>query len=140
MQVNKLARSGNRVLVQFDGRTVGAVQSVSAHDDYGPDAVSGIGDIHVAEYVPTIARHSISVETMVLFTGSLRQLGIIPENGDAVLKGLVFDIVEVSKDDNSVLRKYVGCSYASGGVEVRKHQIILASAVFMALDVVGLGA
>ena len=137
---NIVARSGNRILVQFDGKVVGAIQSVSMHDDYSPDALSGIGDIHVHEYVPSMARHSINVEEMVLYKGSLRGVGIAPENGDAVLQGTVFDIVEVTKDDNTVMRKYIGCSYASGGVEIRKHQIVVASAVFMALDVIGTGA
>lgn len=136
---NLKARSGNKVQVRFDGQMIGLVQSFRASDDYGPEPASGIGDIHVAEYVPTMARHSLSVSSMVLIAGAMREAGISPENGDAVLEGKVFDIVIISKDDGKELRKYVGCSYATGDVDVNKHAIIVSNATFNALDVVGLG-
>lgn len=136
---NVKTRSGNRVTVRFDGREIGLVQSVRMSDDYAPEPASGIGDIHVIEYVPTMARHSLSVSTMVLFTGAMREVGISLENGDDALLGLVFDIVVESKDDGSELRKYLGCSFASGDVEVSKHAIIVSNAQFYALDVVGIG-
>ena len=137
--VNLRARSGNRVLVKFDGIMIGLIQSVRASDDYGPEPASGIGDIHAAEYVPTMARNSLSVSSMVLFVGAMRDAGITPGNGDDALTGKVFDISIVSKDDGSELRKYMGCSYASGDIEVHKHAVIVSNAQFNALDVVGYG-
>lgn len=136
---NQKTRSGNRIIVQFDGKKIGLIQNVRLNDDYSPEPASGVGDIHVQEYVPGMARHSISVSAMVLNTGSMRQAGIAAENGDAMLQGLVFDIVVQSKDDGSILRKYVGCSYASGDSEVSKHAIVMNSAQFNCLDVVGTG-
>lgn len=136
---NRKVRSGNRILVQFDGQTVGLVQSLRANDDYGPEPASGVGDIHAVEYVPTMARHTVNVQTMVLNTGDLRTAGIASENGDAALKGAVFDIVVQSKDDGTVLRKYISCSYASGDIEISKHTIVISGAVFNALDVQGTG-
>lgn len=137
--VNLKTRSGNRIVVTFGGVQIGLVQSVRLNDDYAPDAASGIGDIHVQEYVPTMARHNLSVSTMVLNAGSMRSAGVAMENGDAVLLGLVFDIEVYSKDDGTMLRKYMGCSYASGDVEVTKHAIVMSSGTFNALDVSGLG-
>lgn len=137
---NRQVRSGNRVKVFFNNLEVGLVQSVRLNDDYGPEPASGIGDIHVVEYVPTMARHSINVQTMVLSKKSMRALGISLENGDAALQGLVFDIVSYDKDTGDQLRKYVGCSYASGDMEISKHQIVMESAMFNALDVVGTAA
>jgi len=134
---NLKVRTGNRLEVQFDGKKIGLVQSVRASDDYAPEPASGIGDIHVQEYVPTVARHAISVSQMVLRVGSMRSLGIIPENGDAALQGLVFDIVKIDKDSGAVLRKYVGCSYASGETDVSKHSIVMSSGQFNCLDVTG---
>lgn len=139
MQQNLKTRSGNRIIVQFDGIRIGLVQSVRASDDYGPEPASGIGDIHVQEYVPTMARHTISVQSMVLNTRNMRDAGITRENGDDVLQGLVFDIVVQSKDDGTVLRKYVGCSYASGDIDISKHTIVMSSAQFNCLDVQGTG-
>ena len=137
--INLKARTGNRVIVKFNGLQIGLIQSVRSSDDYGLEPASGIGDIHVQEYVPTMARHSISVSSMVLFVGAMREAGITALNGDDVLQGKVFDIVVQSKDDGSELRKYVGCSFASGDVEVQKHGIIVATAQFNALDVTGFG-
>ena len=136
---NVKTQTGNRLRVTFDGKTVGLVQSVRMNDDYGPDAASGIGDIHAVEYVPTMARHSLSVSQMALKKDSLRELGISVENGDAMLKGVVFDIVVFDKDDGRELRKYVGCSFASGDIDVSKHAIVQVNGQFNALDVTGLG-
>jgi len=137
--INLKARSGNRVIVTFDGKQIGLVQSVRMSDDYGPEPASGIGDIHVAEYVPTMARHNLSVSAMKLFKEDMRAAGITALDGDDVLEGKVFDIVVLSKDDGSELRKYIGCSYASGDVEVNKHQILVGNAQFNALNVTGGG-
>lgn len=137
---NLKTRSGNRARVYFDGQLVGLVQTVRMSDDFAPDPASGIGDIHVQEWVPTMARHSLNVSAMVLNRGSLSQAGaIIPENGDAVLQGLVFDIETIDRLTNDVLRKYTGCSYASGDIEVSKHTIVMQSAQFNALDAAGTG-
>lgn len=137
--INLKARTGNRVIVTLDGKQVGLIQSVRASDDYGLEPASGIGDIHVQEYVPSMARHSVSVSSMILFVGALREAGIAALDGDDVLQGKVFDIVVQSKDDGTVLRKYIGCSYASGDVEVQKHAIITTNAQFNALNVTGSG-
>jgi hypothetical protein len=138
-QTNVKTQTGNRLRVLFNGIQVGLVQSVRMSDDYGPDAASGIGDIHAVEYVPTMARHTLSVSNMQLKKAGLRELGISVENGEAMLKGIVIDIVLFDKDDGRELRKYVGCSYASGDVDVSKHAIVQVNGTFNALDVVGLG-
>lgn len=140
-KVNQNVRTGNRILVKFDGKTIGLCQSVDMRDDFSPEPASGIGQIHAAEYVPTLARHTISVEEMVLNTQSMLAAGISSENADASLQALVFDIVVTDKDTGVELRKYTGCSYASGGTQVRKHAILVSNATFNALDVSGkLGA
>ncbi|MFW9605068.1 MAG: hypothetical protein ACMV0I_00635 [Pseudomonas sp.] len=136
--INKKVESGNHIVVKFDGKQIGLIQSVRMSDDYAPDMASGIGDIHVQEYVPTVARHTLSVQSMILRVGAMRASGIVPENGDAILEGLVFDIETISKEDGSTLRKYIGCSYASGDVDVSKHAIVVSSGTFNALDVSGL--
>ena len=140
MRQNLKTRSGNRIAVVFDGKQIGLIQSISLNDDYSPEPASGIGDIHVQEYVPTMARHTLSVSAMMLNRGALLEAGIAAENGDAMLQGLVFDFEVYSKDDGTLLRKYVGCSYASGSIDIQKHQIAVQSAQFNALDVVGTAA
>lgn len=134
---NVKTRSGNRIAVVFDGKQIGLVRSVRANDDYSPEPASGIGDIHVQEYVPTMARHSISVSSMVLIKGAMLEAGIAAENGDAMLEGLVFDLEVYDKDSGNLLRKYIGVSYASGDLDINAHQIVIQSGMFNALDVVG---
>jgi hypothetical protein len=136
---NLKTRSGNRIAAVFDGKQIGLLQSVRMNDDYSPEPASGIGDIHVQEYVPTMARHSISVSAMVLNKGSMMSAGIAMENGDAVLQGLVFDIEVYDKDTGDLLRKYMGVSYASGDIDITKHAIVVQSGQFNALDVQGTG-
>lgn len=136
---NLKTRSGNRIIVTFDGKQVGLMQSCRSSDDYSPEPSSGIGDIHVQEYVPTMARHNLNVSFMVLNKGALLDQGLIPENGDAVLLGIVFDIEQFDKDTGNLIRKYRGCSYASGDFEVTKHAIVMQSGVFLSLDVKGTG-
>ena len=77
---------------------------------------------------------------MLLNKGAMLQAGLVPENGEAMLQGLVFDFEVYSKDDGTLLRKYIGCSYASGSIEVQKHAIVMQSAQFNALDVTGTAA
>ena len=137
---NIKVRSGNRIVVLFGGEQVGLIQNVSANDDYGPEPASGIGDIHAVEYVPTMARHSLSISSMLLKKGALLEAGAAVENGDGALRGLVFDFEIYSKDDDTLLRKYIGCSYASGSLEISKHAIVMQSGMFNALDVTGTAA
>jgi len=139
MKQNRNVRTGNQIIVLFDGQPVGLVQSVTANDDYAPEPASGVGDIHVQEYVPTMARHSLNVSKMLLNKDQLTLAGIVPENGDAVLKGNVFNFEQYDNLTGQLLRQYISCSYASGSIEVQKHAIVMASAQFNALDTSGTG-
>lgn len=136
---NLKVRSGNRIVITLDGLQIGTMKSLRMNDDYSPEPVTGIGDIHVVEHVPTVARHSLQCSYVVLNVGALREIGIATENGDSALLGLVFDIIVFSKDDGKQLRKYTGCSYASGDLEINANAIVMANATFNALDAVGTG-
>jgi len=137
--VNKNVYSGNIIAIKFDTSVVGLLSNVNLSDDYSPQPASGIGDIHVVEWVPSEARHTINASQGILFGKSLRNVGFAPENGDEVLKGTVFDIVQYDRETGEILRKYINCSYASGSTEIAKHSIVMNNAVFNAIDVSGLG-
>lgn len=136
---NLKTQTGNRIAVEFDGKTIGLVQSVRMSDNYGLEDASGVGDIHVVEHVPSKAVHTVSVSNMTLFTGNMRDVGLAPQNGDDVLAGLVFDLCVYSKDTGKLLRKYWSCSYDSGDVDVSAHRIVMQSGQLKALDVTGTG-
>lgn len=137
MKVNQKVRSGNVARILIDGREVGLMQNVDFSDDYAPEPASGIGDIRAVEHVPTFARHGVTCSYLALRTRSLHELGIIPENGVAAMKGLVCDIEVYDKKSNELLRKYLSCTYASGSLTIQKHAIVAHNATFMALDVSG---
>lgn len=139
MKENLKVRSANLARIVIDGDEVGLMQNVNMQDDYGPDGASGIGDIHVQEYVPSMARHTLSCSKMALRKAGLYAKGVVPENGEEALKGLVVDIEILDKSSGEVLRKYLNCTYASGSVEVQKHAIVSYQAQWMALDVAGAG-
>ena len=136
---HRIVNSGNRIEVQFDGKVIGLLQNLRLSDDYGHEPASGIGDIHVQEYVPAMARHELTAESMILFTKNMRDSDISMENGDEVLKGLVFDIVVYGRDPKNagMLRKYTQCTFTSGDSTITKHAILTANARFLALDVTG---
>jgi hypothetical protein len=137
MRENIVVRSANVGRVLMDGKEVGLCQNIRMSDDYGPEPASGIGDIHVQEYVPTMARHTVTVGKLAMRKQRLIDMGIVPENGEQVLKGNVYDIEVIDKLSGEVLRKCLNCSYASGEIEMGKHAIISYNATFNALDVTG---
>jgi len=133
---NLHARTGNKITLEIDGKTVGVVQSVSCNDDYALEPLSGIGDPKAQEYVPGMARHTVRVQEATINSNSMRKAGVAPVNSAKALEGLVFDIA-IKDTDGIVLKKYLNCSYGSGDVEVRKHTTVMTNATFMALDVSG---
>lgn len=137
MKTNILARSSNVARVLLDGQEVGLCQNVRISDSYGHEPLSGIGSIMVSEHAPTLARHTVSVSYMALRATSLYKLGIVPENGEQVLQGNVFDIEIFDKATNEVLRKALTCSYDSGDISVSRNAIIGTDMTFMATDVAG---
>lgn len=136
-RTNLLVHSGNRIVVRLDGKTVGLIQSLRASDDFAPEPASGIGNIEVQEYVPTMARHNLNISMMTLNDKTMFGEGLQDENGAATLLGRVFDIEVFDKSTGKLLRKYVDCKYASGDVEVTKHAIVVTNAVFVALTASG---
>lgn len=136
---NVQMQSGNRIAVVMAGLQIGLIQSIDAEDDYAPDLASGIGDIHSVEAVPTRASHTLQVSVMVLKKGALMKAGIAAENGDAVLKGQVFEVEVYDQDSGALLRKWIKCSYARGTMTFTKHAIVMQNATLLALDASGVG-
>ena len=135
---NQNVQSANQNKVLIDGKQIGLLQSIRMDDSYGLEGAYGIGDIDPVEHVPTQASYSVSISNMALKKASLRSLGLVPENGQAALNGIVFD-VESYDEQGNLKRKYEGCSYDSGAVDVSANRIIMVSGQFKALRVSGTG-
>ncbi len=144
--------SGNRITLEVANQEIGLAQSLQAADSYGLQPASGIGNINVIEYVPSLATHEVTLSAVLLYPSALANVASIQdfdnghafENGKAALRGLTCDIVlrgrSIEGIDNPqgadrVIRKYVGCSYDSGTISVEKHAIVIYNARFRALDV-----
>lgn len=143
---NVRVHSGNRLDVILDGAIVGLCQSARLNDSYALESASGVGNIHVIEHVPTRADHTVSVQSMCLFAQRMRGLNGAgyTVNGDAALRGFVFDIVANAIAAGGIgvageQRAYIGCSYDSGDVDITAHRITMSSAQFKCLDVRGTG-
>ena len=137
MKQNLQVQSGNRIAVTFDGKQIGAMQSVRMSDDYGLEGVYGIGDADPIENVPSAARYSLSAQNVLLRKGAMRAAGLVPENAAAALQGLVFDVEVYDKDTGELIRKHVGCSYTSGDIDFQRNAIVIASAQFVCLGAAG---
>ena len=136
---NRKVQTANRIWVTAGGAPVGLGQSVELHDDYQMESLVGIGDIHPQEFVPSAAVLTVTISEMVMLDSSMRASGTSYASPDDALSGVSHDIIVASKD-GGVLRKYTGCFYTSGEVQVRKHAIVITNATFKAMDASGGGA
>jgi hypothetical protein len=139
----------NRMDVQFDnkGGAVGAIQNANLSVSFGLDAVSGIGAVTVIEYVPTIARVSVSADQTYLFGQEIDrvqanvggQKGLLPSEAIESLNGVVFDISAVMKSQTSqqefgTLWVAESCSLDSGDFSAAKHGTVGRRCQFQALN------
>ena len=136
--------TGNLITIEFAGKKIGTIASMTVNDDYGPEPVSGIGSIGVYEYPPTMARHTLSVEYAILKKRSLINMGVVPENGCERLDGYELDIIihdkndcDASEEKDTVLRAYRKCTLASGSFQIQAHRVIMSNATFNARRVSG---
>jgi hypothetical protein len=134
--VAQFVHTGNEVDLYLNGIKMDLVQTVTGNDDYGPEPASGIGDIHVFEYPPTVARHNITVSAMVLTKEKAIAAGVINENGDAAMEGLTFPI-EIFKKTGPLIRKWLRAVNANGSIQVTAHRILVKNASFLACDAAG---
>jgi len=151
---NRQTYVANRMDVQFadsEGGAVGAVQNANVSMSFGLDGVSGIGAVTMIEYVPTVARISVSPDQVYLFRRELDrvsaggfggQTGILPHQAIESLNGVVFNItaavLKTDKDTNgqaySTLWQAVDCFLDSGDFSTAKHGTVGRRCQFMALN------
>jgi len=128
--------TGNEVDVYLDGIQAEALQTITGSDDYGHQPVSGVGNIHVMEYVPERAMHQVTIDRMAMRKDQLVKAGIVQENGDSAMRGKVFD-VEIFHKEGALMKKYVKAVCSSARMTVTAHRVTISDAVFLARDTVG---
>lgn len=129
--------TGNEVRVAIDGVELELLQSIRFTDDYGHEAASGIGDIHVQEHVPTVARHTATMSKLAVPRETAIELGIVSENGDSALQGRVFDIEVFDRKSGVLIRKIINCVNIGGDIAFTAHRMIMTDAQFQGRDASG---
>jgi len=129
--------SGNTVMVVINNKPVGLLQDVTADEDFAPEPASGIGDVRVVEYVPTMYRVSLRVASMSLKKDSLFSVGVFPENVDKYLATNPFTVVVIDKVTNKIIRQYNNCIFGRGTFSVRKHTIVSHDCTLFSTEAIG---
>jgi hypothetical protein len=127
--------TGNEVDVFLGGSKAFLLQTIVMSDDYGQQEVSGIGNIHTEEFVPSYARHNATVDRFCLRKDSMAD--VVLENGDDAMKGMEFDIEVFEKKTGSLLRKYIGSKMTSGRMTNAAHRVSITDSAFVARDAEG---
>jgi hypothetical protein len=127
----------NTTRVVIDGIEVTLLADVRMEDDYAPEPVSGIGDIHMTEYYPTRAMHRATINGVIRRDEQRVADQIFLENGDAALERKTFEIELFDKRSGVMLRKLESAQHAGGNVSVTAHRIALMAANFVAIDATG---
>ncbi len=129
--------TGNNITVFINNQQIQVLTTLRATDDYGLEPVTEVGDGHVVEYVPTVARHAISISKFLMAKETAISAGIINQNMDSALQGNTFDIEIFSNTTGLLMRKYLNASNTSGDVSIQANRLIVIDANFVATDVTG---
>lgn len=131
-----LVYESNKSRVFINGIECFLLNDVRESDNYALDRVSGIGDIHVRQHVPTMAQHEVTLTGYMLRDEQMVSSGIIPENGDEALKGRTFSI-EIFDKEGPLLRRYEEAMCNNDGATITKHALFMKEATFYATNVSG---
>lgn len=141
--VNKQVRSSNACLIVIRNLVIGIVTSLRISGDFALQDVSGIGDNVVIEYVPGVARVSVSMSGVQLIQANLAAAGIVPSSSVRdILNGNVFDTgvyttTSGSMQPQNLLIKAISCSPSSLGYSFDTGQSVKYDHQFVALDLAG---
>lgn len=129
---DQTVHSGATILLMIDNKVVGRAQGISASRSFGTEPIYEIGSIMPAEHVFNRYEGSVRVERFFVKKKSLKDLGLAAL-GEEVLQMNLIDIVIVSKEDNSIIRAYRGCSIADYAEDFRANAIAGENATFLYL-------
>lgn len=136
--VNRQVQAANLLIIQFDSKQIGIVQTARFSGDFGLTDESGIGDNVVIEYVPGIAHINVSASGILLIQNNLLAAGLMPSSSvREVLAGKVFDIGIYSRTSGAWLLKAIDCSAASMDIGVNTGRAVTYDYSFRARDIAG---
>lgn len=142
-KVNKQVRSANAILIVVRDQVIGISSSCRIQADFALQDQAGIGDTVVIEYVPGIARVTVSLSGVLLITQNLTSAGILPRDSVRdILDGNVFDVgiystVAGTNTPGSALLIAHSCMPSQLGYSVQTGQAMQYDHSFAALDLSG---
>jgi hypothetical protein len=114
--------TGSSILLMIANKVVGRAQGVDGRRSFGTEGLYEIGSIMPQEHVYNRYEGSVSVERFYVKKKSLKDLGLA-SLGEDVLQLSLIDIVVISKENNSIIRAYRGCSIAEYSETFRANAI-----------------
>lgn len=134
-QLNYKVRNANGVSILIGDQLVGFGQSSSPSQDYGTEALYGIGSAKPQEIQQLKFSQSITLDSFQLTDEGLRFFGIAAELG-TILANNQFNIFLLDNTGKAIV-SYVGCVAGSKNLNIPANQIVTEAITFMALDVLG---
>lgn len=134
-QLNYKVRNANGVSILIGDQLVGFGQSSSPTQDFGTEALYGIGSAKPQEIQQLKFSQSITLDSFQLTDEGLAYFGITAELG-TILANNQFNIFLLDGSGNAML-SYVGCVASSKNLSIPVNQIVTEAITFMALDVLG---
>jgi hypothetical protein len=140
---NNQVRSANACLIVVQNQVIGISQSLRIQADFALQDQSGIGDSVVIEYVPGIAKITVSLSGVFLIAQNLASVGIVPSQSVRdVLQGNVFDVgvyssIAGTNTPGNLLVKAISCSPSSMSYSVDTGQSLKYDHQFACLDLAG---
>lgn len=134
-QLNYKVRSANAVSILIGDQVVGFGQTTSPSQDYGTEALYGIGNPKPAEIQMLRFSQTITLDSFQLTAEGLQYFGINTPLSQ-ILANNSFDLFILDLSGNAIL-SYVGCVASNYNINVPTNQIITEAITFQCLDVLG---
>lgn len=134
-QLNYKVRNANGVSILVGDQLIGFGQSSSPSQDYGTEALYGIGSAKPQEIQQLKFSQTITLESFQLTDEGLAFFGIGSELG-TILANNQFNLFVLDAAGKAI-RSYVGSVATTQNINIPANQIVTESLTFMALDVLG---
>ena len=114
--------TGNRVVLQIKGQTIGVIQNCSFEDDFSLQSVDGLGDVEVVEHVVGAITHRISGEKYMVAADTLLKLQYVPTSAEW-LTAPELSVCVIDTVSGVTVEEYSGCKFNTHSRRYTKHQI-----------------
>lgn len=129
---DQTVHSGSTILLMIKNKIVGRAQGIDGRRSFGTEGVYEIGSVMPVEHVINRYDGTATLDRFFVKKKSLADLKLAAL-GEEVLQLDLLDIVIVSKEDNSIIRAYRGCTISDYSETFRANAIAGENATFMYL-------